>query len=62
MSKIAVFAKKPSVARDIAQVLKCNKKGYGYFVWDKYIVTWTLGHLVTLVDPVLKRFISRMDL
>ncbi|WBF56743.1 DNA topoisomerase III [Lysinibacillus sp. JK80] len=51
MSKIAVLAEKPSVARDIARVLKCNKKGNGYLEGDKYIVTWALGHLVTLADP-----------
>ncbi|WP_249662417.1 toprim domain-containing protein, partial [Lysinibacillus fusiformis] len=51
MSKIAVLAEKPSVARDIARVLKCNKKGIGYLEGDKYIVTWALGHLVTLADP-----------
>lgn len=51
MSKIAVLAEKPSVARDIARVLKCNKKGNGYLEGDRYIVTWALGHLVTLADP-----------
>lgn len=51
MAKIAVIAEKPSVARDIARVLKCNKKGNGYLEGDKYIVTWALGHLVTLADP-----------
>ncbi|MGE7020841.1 DNA topoisomerase III [Solibacillus cecembensis] len=51
MFKIAVLAEKPSVARDIARVLKCNKKGNGYLEGDKYIVTWALGHLVTLADP-----------
>ncbi|KAB0441037.1 DNA topoisomerase III [Lysinibacillus fusiformis] len=51
MSKIAVLAEKPSVARDIARVLKCSKKGNGFLEGDKYIVTWALGHLVTLADP-----------
>lgn len=51
MSKILVLAEKPSVARDIARVLNCNKKGNGYLEGDKYIVTWALGHLVTLADP-----------
>ena len=49
--KSLVLAEKPSVARDIARVLKCNKKGNGYLEGDKYIVTWALGHLVTLADP-----------
>ncbi|MGE7930636.1 DNA topoisomerase III [Lysinibacillus xylanilyticus] len=51
MVKSVVIAEKPSVARDIANVLKCNKKGNGYLEGDKYIVTWALGHLVTLADP-----------
>ncbi|PEC85094.1 DNA topoisomerase III [Bacillus cereus] len=51
MSKSVVIAEKPSVARDIARVLKCEKKGNGYLEGSKYIVTWALGHLVTLADP-----------
>lgn len=51
MSKIVVLAEKPSVARDIARVLNCNKKGNGFIEGDKYIITWALGHLVTLADP-----------
>lgn len=51
MSKTVVLAEKPSVARDIARVLKCGKKGNGYLEGDHYIVTWALGHLVTLADP-----------
>lgn len=46
-----VLAEKPSVGRDIARVLGCNKGGKGYFENNKYIVTWALGHLVTLADP-----------
>lgn len=51
MSKIVVLAEKPSVGRDLARVLQCNQKGNGYFEGAKYIVTWALGHLVTLADP-----------
>lgn len=51
MKKSLVLAEKPSVARDIASVLKCHKKGNGYIEGDQYIVTWALGHLVTLADP-----------
>ena len=51
MVKSVVIAEKPSVARDIANVLKCTKKGNGFLEGDKYIVTWALGHLVTLADP-----------
>lgn len=49
--KSLVLAEKPSVGRDIARVLNCHKKGNGFFEGDKYIVTWALGHLVTLADP-----------
>lgn len=51
MDKILVLAEKPSVGRDIARVLNCNKKGNGYLEGEKYVVTWALGHLVTLADP-----------
>ncbi|EJO5347857.1 DNA topoisomerase III [Clostridium botulinum] len=51
MGKILVLAEKPSVGRDLAKVLKCNKKGNGYLEGNKYIVTWALGHLITLSDP-----------
>ena len=51
MSKSLILAEKPSVGRDIARVLKCNKKGNGYLEGDKYIITWGLGHLVTLAEP-----------
>ena len=49
--KSLVLAEKPSVARDIARVLKCGKKSNGALEGDKYVVTWALGHLVTLADP-----------
>ena len=49
--KSLVIAEKPSVARDIARVLKCTKKGNGLLEGERYIVTWGLGHLVTLADP-----------
>lgn len=51
MAKKLVLAEKPSVARDIARVLKCSKKGNGYIEGNDYIVTWALGHLVGLADP-----------
>lgn len=51
MSKTVVLAEKPSVGRDLARVLQCHKKGNGYLEGDQYIVTWALGHLVTLADP-----------
>ena len=51
MAKILVLAEKPSVGREIARVLGCNKKANGYIAGDKYIITWALGHLVTLAEP-----------
>src|SRR5699024_8653584 len=51
MSKKEELAEKPSVARDIARVLGCNKKGDGYLEGNNYIVTWALRHLVTLATP-----------
>ena len=49
--KSLVIAEKPSVARDIARVLKCGKNINGAIEGDRYVVTWGLGHLVTLADP-----------
>lgn len=49
--KSLVIAEKPSVGRDIARVLKCSKGANGYIEGENYIVTWGLGHLVTLADP-----------
>ena len=51
MGKILVLAEKPSVGRELARVLGCKQKGNGYIEGNKYIVTWALGHLVTLADP-----------
>lgn len=51
MGKQLVLAEKPSVGRDIARVLNCTKQGNGYLEGKDYIVTWALGHLVTLADP-----------
>ena len=49
--KSLVIAEKPSVARDIARVLHCQKKLAGAMEGSSYVVTWALGHLVTLADP-----------
>ncbi|NDL68425.1 DNA topoisomerase III [Anaerotalea alkaliphila] len=46
-----VLAEKPSVGRDLARVLGCHKKGNGYYEGEGTIVTWALGHLVTLASP-----------
>jgi len=49
--KTLVLAEKPSVGREIARVLGCNQKHHSFIEGKKYIVTWALGHLVTLADP-----------
>lgn len=49
--KSLVIAEKPSVARDIARVLGCNKKEKTCLEGKNYVVTWGLGHLITLADP-----------
>ena len=46
-----IVAEKPSVARDIARVLKCGERKDGYMQGTDYMVSWALGHLVTLVEP-----------
>ena len=51
MGKILVIAEKPSVASDIARVLKCKDRGEGFLYNEKYIVSWAIGHLVTLFEP-----------
>lgn len=49
--KQLVIAEKPAVGRDIARVLKCGGRGDGFLYNDNYIVSWAIGHLVTLWDP-----------
>ncbi|MBP3370924.1 MAG: DNA topoisomerase 3 [Clostridia bacterium] len=51
MARLVVVAEKPSVAREIARVLRCTKKGEGYLEGDGYVVTWALGHLIGQVEP-----------
>lgn len=45
------ITEKPSVAKDIAQILGANIRREGYFEGGDYIVTWTYGHLCTLKEP-----------
>ena len=51
MAKTLVLAEKPSVGRELARVLGASRGGEGYLENGQYIVTWALGHLVTLADP-----------
>ena len=46
-----IVAEKPSVGRDIARVLGANRPGDGCLSGNNYIVTWALGHLVSLMEP-----------
>jgi len=46
-----VVAEKPSMARDIAKVLGAKQRANGHLHGNGYIVTWAIGHLVTLAQP-----------
>jgi len=47
----AIIAEKPSVAREIAQLLNAHERKDGYLEGNGYCVTWALGHLVSLGMP-----------
>ncbi len=51
MSHVLVIAEKPSVARDIARVLGASTRGEGCLSGNGYVVTWAIGHLVSLKEP-----------
>ncbi|MDR1439941.1 MAG: DNA topoisomerase III, partial [Clostridiales bacterium] len=51
MPKQLILAEKPSVAREIARVLGARQGRDGYIEGPQHIVTWALGHLVTLAEP-----------
>ena len=46
-----IIAEKPSVARDIARIVGANSKQDGYMEGNGYLVTWAMGHLITLAMP-----------
>lgn len=48
---IVCIAEKPSVARDIAEILGAHNRKEGYIEGNGYQVTWTFGHLCTLKEP-----------
>ena len=62
MSKSLYIAEKPSVAREFAKALKIKGKSYdGYMESEESVVTWCVGHLVTMsypeaYDPALRRW------
>lgn len=45
------IAEKPSVAKDIAEILGAKQRNDGYYEGNGYQVTWTFGHLCTLKEP-----------
>ncbi|HIW48283.1 MAG TPA: DNA topoisomerase III [Firmicutes bacterium] len=51
MGKKLVVAEKPSVGREIARVLGCKTKAEGAWIGEDYVVSWSVGHLLTLKDP-----------
>ena len=51
MGTICIIAEKPSVARELAAIVGADRKGNGYIEGNGYIVTWAIGHLVTLAMP-----------
>lgn len=51
MGHILVIAEKPSVARDIARVLRATTRGEGFLSGNGYVITWAIGHLVSLKEP-----------
>ena len=48
---IVCITEKPSVAKDIAQILGAEDRRQGYYEGNGYQVTWTFGHLCTLKEP-----------
>lgn len=51
MGKRLIVAEKPSVARDIARVLGATQRGEGCLIGENDIVSWAIGHLVSLKEP-----------
>lgn len=46
-----IIAEKPSVARDIARIVEANNRQDGFLEGNGYVVTWAMGHLITLAMP-----------
>src|SRR5690606_35573273 len=46
-----IIAEKPSVARDLARVLKATTREDGYYRGERVWVTWCIGHMAQLVAP-----------
>ena len=48
---ICIIAEKPSVSRDIARIVGANNRQDGFLEGNGYMVTWAMGHLITLAMP-----------
>ena len=51
MGKTLIVAEKPSAGKDIAKVIGATEDHNGYLEGSKYVVTWAVGHLITLKSP-----------
>lgn len=51
MGMTCIIAEKPSVARELAAIVGADSRENGYIEGNNYIVTWAIGHLVTLAMP-----------
>ena len=51
MGMTCIIAEKPSVARELAAIVGADSRENGYMEGNNYIVTWAIGHLVTLAMP-----------
>lgn len=56
MLTTCIIAEKPSVARDIARIVGASQKQDGYMEGNGYLVTWAIGHLITLAMPKVYGF------
>ncbi|OEH85050.1 hypothetical protein BHU72_05415 [Desulfuribacillus stibiiarsenatis] len=51
MGKTLIITEKPSVATDIGKVIGASSKKNGYLEGQQYLISWAVGHLVTLCEP-----------
>lgn len=55
-------AEKPSVATEIARVIGANSRKNGYFEGNGYLVTWAVGHLITLAEPEAYGYLPKSEI
>ena len=56
------IAEKPSVAREIASILKADSKKDGYYEGNGYQVTWTFGHFCSLYNELVSAQALQLEL